>query len=648
MLQLHSFILSLAAAVVFTLAAGPAAHAQPRPEAWPIPDPATATHPGTEAAPASSPVTYPDEEGFDRRAMVVLRGVAEGDLEKWRQGYFKGGDPGKYLPGHAMAKLLLDPENEEVRKYMNDDRSYKDHYHFGTVNWARYYPIFEKTLTDDTKQKFADYGFRYGSYAQPKGTENHRVMWWTSALVLPQYTDRGLTRRSPEQTMQHAKGQLREYVKGLYQAGQGEWDSSTYLMFDLNGLMNIYDFSDDEESRLLAKAALDLLVSGYALKYRNGIYTGPHQRGAPAPPHSTIADETGYVWFGSDATVTPEDTRGWRYTLHAITSSYRPNAAIYNIAKKDLPNLPVELRNTKADYWHGHEKQPEPHMYHETLYVAPSYTMGTLWDLHGGQATAFQIVADGADGGVSFTGGHPRKSDHTGKKMGIGFSDGTGRYDTRVAVGPTAILVADLPPKEEEDIRWSFFTLPEEAGEPVRKGEWLGVQVGKTLIAVRSVAGEMEIGETEATQKQPAQRIVMFHEGEGDAAGFSGFVVETAEAKEHASVTAFLESLSGKDFALDADGKLKMQDQQSRYVVVMPVQRDDPGRTPFPIVRVFPDRNEEQGGDVYTRDSWPGVYSGPFVKLQDSVLTINDGKQGFVVDFTGDMPVYGPLPAVPR
>ena len=627
-----------AAAVAVTALAGflmtlPAL-AQPRTDPWVIPDPATADHPGSEAAPMSSPTTYPDEEGFDERAQNVVEGLATEDLQKWREGYFTGGDPGKYLPGPAMAKLLLDPDNAEARKYMNDDRSYKEHYHFGTVNWARYYPIFEETLTDETKENFADFGFRYGSYANPSGTENHKVMWWTSALVLPKYTDRGLTRRSAEDTTEHAKEQLRQYVKNLYLAGQGEWDSSTYLMFDINGLLNIYDFGPDEESRLLAKAGLDLLVAGYALKYTDGVYCGPHQRGSASGPHETIADQTGYGWFGSDRPMDAESARGFRYAMHAVTSGYRPPLPIYNIAKKRLPNLPVTQWNTKANYWHGLDLEPKPGTYHETVYIAPHYTMGTLWDGNGSQIIPFQIVAETDQGGVSFTGGHPRKSDHTGKKTGIGYGDGIGRYDARAAVGPTAIVVATLPPAEEEDVRWSFFTLPEAAGEPVRRGDWLAVQVGQTLIGVRSIGGEMELAMTEGDKKNPSERIVKFHEENGE----SGFVVETRSTDEYESLDAFAEMLEGTQLVRFEDGYMN-----GWYQYQNPAKNLDLRFMPVPDN--FPEVAFKQDGDTkrITPADWPGVWGGPFVEVRDSVLTVNDGQEGFVVDFSGEMPVYRAL-----
>lgn len=74
-------------------------------------------------------------------------------------------------------------------------------------------------------------------------------MGYSTALVLPHYLDGdGILGRMPKDAvLRKMKGWLRSYVKGLYAAGQGEWDSSTYLMFDVNGMLNVYDFSPDPE-----------------------------------------------------------------------------------------------------------------------------------------------------------------------------------------------------------------------------------------------------------------------------------------------------------------------------------------------------------------------------------------------------------------
>ena len=34
------------------------------------------------------------------------------------------------------------------------------------------------------------------------------------------------------------------------------------------------------------------------------------------------------------------------------------------------------------------------------------------------------------------------------------------------------------------------------------------------------------------------------------------------------------------------------------------------------------------------------IYDNPYIYSKDGTLTVNDGKEGFTVDFTGDLPVY--------
>ncbi|GIW76954.1 MAG: hypothetical protein KatS3mg104_2017 [Phycisphaerae bacterium] len=104
--------------------------------------------PNRSRCPEASSRTYPDEQGFRNRAIRVINALATNDLGNLAKRILTGGDPGKYLPGASMAKLMIDPDDPEVRHYMNDDRSYKEHYHFAAVNWARFYPLYGKQGPD--------------------------------------------------------------------------------------------------------------------------------------------------------------------------------------------------------------------------------------------------------------------------------------------------------------------------------------------------------------------------------------------------------------------------------------------------------------------------------------------------------------------
>ncbi len=617
--------------IVCVLASGLAGAAFAQDVAWDVPDPATAEHPGAEAAPASSPTTYPDAAGFEERAQLVLKGVADGGLDKWRRGYFTGGDPGKYLPGHAMAKLLTGVDRDEVVKYRNDDRSYKEHYHFAAVNWARFYPIFGETiLTDETKQKLADASARYGAYLNHSGTENHKTMWWTSAAVIPQFTGKGLSHNSKEATLAKAKETLHSYVKSLLHHGAGEWDSSTYLMFTANGLMNIYDFSDDPEMRLLAKAGLDCMLTSYALKYTDGVFSAPNQRGHATQPYRTIADQTGYVWWGGNRTLTADNTRDFRYTLHPITSSYRPNAVMTNIARKQLPELPAEFRNTRANYWHGQSIPAKPAT-NESLYLDEHFTMGTLWDGHSSQLSRFQIVVPTEAGGVTLTAGHPRKSDHTGKKTGLGYADGISRYAQFAQVGSTTIILAKLPADEESE--HVFLTLPEAAMVWARD-QSIGVNVtDKVWIKVTRLGHAVHEHPAEGEGKAAIPRTLRSQTRElpsGERVG--GLVIEVISDAGREEVADHVES------DLEADKPTVTYTDRTGRKIAMTFNPDPDGdRHGDRLAAVSVD------GEPIDTAAWSrSAIRGRYVEQSGGVMSVNDGREGFIIDFTGDLPVYKP------
>lgn len=577
--------------------------------AWNVPSPDKATHPAVNEAPASDPRTYPDEAAFQKRAKLIVDGLKDEDLSKWRKGYFAGGDPGKFLPGAAMAKLLANPDAADVRQYMNDDRSYKEHYHFAVVNWARFLPLFGDVLTPETKKKLAEAHGRGNHYFDQGGTENHKIMWLAAANVMPSYVEGNVfCSMPPAAALTKAKSQLRAYVKGLYTVGQGEWDSSTYLMFDLHGMLNIYDFAKDDETRLLAKAALDWYVAGYALKYRDGVYTAPNQRGFAGTIASTISDQTGWLWWGLPGGYELPKANGFRYAVHPATSSWRPNKVLCNIAQKKLAALPAEQRNTKPNYWYGAGLEPKAGQYHETVYNAPQFTIGTLWNGHGSQMTRFMIAVQSDKGAVTFTGGNPRCSDHTGKKTGIGFADGNGRYTQFAAMGATVMSLSQAP-DDDTDAGYSFFTIPE-GMTPKEVAGWQTFPIGDTIVALWPIGGNTEIAETAPDKKGNTKKFLKIPGAK------TGFVVHVGNDFAKLKVT--------DNSVTDATGK-------TLTMKFNPATEDDAHGNRVADVTI-----DGQSVDV---SKWP-LYSGPFVTHQPGLLTVSDGKDGYSVDFTGDLPVY--------
>jgi hypothetical protein len=397
-------------------------------------------------------------------------------------------------------------------------------------------------------------------------------------------------------------------------------------MFDFGGMLNIYDFSPDPECRLLAKAALDWYAAAYALKYMDGVYTAPNQRGFASVPAGTIADQTGWIWWGGNASITTNDTRGWRHSVHAITSSWRPNKVLCNIARRNLPQVPFEQRNTKPNYWYGTGAEPKAGAYSETVYAAKRFTMGTLWRGHGSQITRFQVAVSTDNGAVVFTGGHPRQSDHTGKMTGVGYRDGNGRYSQFAQVGPTAIHMA-LSPEDETEAVYSFVSVPD-AITPQQVGAWWVLRTGEVAVSVYPLGGKCSVAETAPDKKGNKSKYLRI-EGRRN-----GFVVHAAEVGREADLAPGLAKVRVDDakFSGDMEVTCGLPDGRSLRMKFVPGEGGVAG-----------ERMAEAAvnGEPVTFTA-EAVYAGPYVNQKGSVLSVNDGTEGFVVDFTGDLPVYRP------
>jgi hypothetical protein len=595
---------------------------------WRIPDPLTATHPAAADAPAADPRTYEDASGFAARGEAIVTGLAREDLAQWRRGYFAGGDPGKYLPLAAMAKLLRDPRDPQALQFLNDERSPREQYHFAVVNWSRLLPIFGAALTAETQAAFAGQAARTTSYLASGGTENHKTMQFTSALVLPQFIagDRfgGMSKVDAAVKM---KAWLRSYVQGLYAVGQGEWDSSTYLMFGLHGMLNIYDFSPDPECRLWARAALDWFAAAYALKYTDGIYCGPNQRGYAAGPVESISDQTGWLWWGASRPIDATAAAGFRYAMHPLLSSWRPNRVLCNLAQRKVTVLPVDSRNTKPNYWFGQGIPPVANRWQETVHIDREFTLGCLWSGFGGQTTRLQLVARAPGGALTLTGGSPiGRNDGDGSIQRWKYGDGNGMYDRSAQVGPALIVLSDVP--GDEPLAYTCVTAPV---LPTASGDWWIMRLGDTWVGIRPLgaAGTLGVADHDPAKKPGKERQIVRIPGHR-----VGFILQASTVAQHPQQVDFATALTAcaiDDSRLATDLAVTYRTLAGRKLAFS----YQPGQ-PHAVTVI---------DDVaVTLADW-SVYDGPYVRQRPGVLVVNDGRDGFRIDVTGDLPVYSPWSA---
>jgi len=209
----------------------------------------------------------------------------------------------------------------------------------------------------------------HNSWVDIRNTDNLFLMRATSVYLLAEVSGNRAVRDS-------YFAQIKSYVDCLHHAGMAEWDSENYHGHSIAPLLNLYDFTTDDETRGVAKAGLDWLFAAAAVKYNRGIMNGPSKRDYNQPaPLSGGAARFLWLYFGE----TPHPPASHEPDLiHAITSRYRPPAAVVTLARKNFPES-IEILSAKPDYqvWQGDWKNASP-AYYETQYISKSFQFGSL------------------------------------------------------------------------------------------------------------------------------------------------------------------------------------------------------------------------------------------------------------------------------
>lgn len=215
-----------------------------------------------------------------------------------------------------------------------------------------------------------------------RNTDNLRAMRETSVYLMAETTGNEATRLI-------YKAHLERYVTTLLDIGMGEWDSPIYHGHTTAAYLNLYDFAQDPEVKALANTALDWLFRNAALKYWRGTWTGPSKRAGGEGAAAFF-----WLYFG-DGPPPAQVEKDW---IHALTSDYRPPAAIVALAQRRFPR-PAEIRRTHPHYENWLPDQYGPAFW-ETLYFGHTFQLGTLARGTGGDWEGFHL-AMATDAGVA-------------------------------------------------------------------------------------------------------------------------------------------------------------------------------------------------------------------------------------------------------
>lgn len=337
------------------------------------------------------------------------------------------------------------------------------------------------------------------------------------------------------------KEEIRRYTKALYRVGIGEWDSENYHGHSVGPLCNLYDFSKDDEVRLLAKACLDWFFTAGAVKYYRGAFNGPTKRDYNhAQPFGGSAANMLMVHYGD----CPPKKGEWESDeVHMITSAYRPPPAVIQLARKNFPK-PVTILASKPPYsaTTGGDLQAQPE-YLETQHFGNTFLMGSLasgTSEDGGDVNGFKITLfDSQRGAVALQGAPGPDPKHVGSPA---YQSGKSAGVNRVAQdGNLAIWLV-----KNGKAPWCW-VLPNSI-KVSREKDVTFLEADKTWIALRPLGTSPierndELSQAISSEKDPKKKAQypehMVLTATGNADKFCGVAVEVGEVETFESFANF-------------------------------------------------------------------------------------------------------------
>ncbi len=538
-----------------------------------------------------NPVSDEDERAFQERARQI---IAEQAMIKVSAAntYFENE---KRTYGYLMARILAGNEQAIQDIQMEDAQAQEWHretsgidfyacftlkhqtrkfFYFGDLLAPEYRTRMlqgAKNWTSQDPLKRPHYAFKTpgggwgpnerNSWVDVRSTENLYLMRVTSVFLFAEAAGN-------REVAAKYKDEIRRYAMTLYRVGMGEWDSENYHGHSLAPLHNLYDFSQDEEVRVLAKACLDWVYAAGAVKYYRGAFNGPTKRDYNhSQPFGGSAANMLSLHFGD----CPPKTSEWESDeVHLITSSYRPPPAVLNLARKKFEK-PVEIIASKPPYsatTSGDQlAQPE---YAETHYFGHSFQMGSLQtgtSEDGGDVNGFKIVMqEGSRGAIALQGAPGPDPKFVGSPK---YQKNKVSGPNRVAqYGPLAIWLV-----KNGQAPWTW-VLPQSI-KVSREKDVTFLEAERTWIALRSL-GTTPIEQSDELTKQisdgekPAFRGHQVLACVGNSARFCGVAIEVGEPETDGSFGEFKKRVLAADVDVskldDAIVQYKAADRGRRWL----------------------------------------------------------------------------------
>jgi hypothetical protein len=223
---------------------------------------------------------------------------------------------------------------------------------FNLVNLIRILYEFEQKIPPAYKNKIEDvlFNFRYwldepGENSMCYWSENHQILFASAEYLVGQkypdvvFPNSGLTGR---QHMEKARARILDWTSMRWNYGFTEFYSNVYYKEDIAGLINLIDFSSDEEITKKSQIVMDLLFYDVATQNHKNIFISvsgrAYENNRKGGPEATLGGLTQYYW-GNGKKI----KAGMMYGL-MVTSKYKLPPVLNEIAL-DSSDVIIKQRN---------------------------------------------------------------------------------------------------------------------------------------------------------------------------------------------------------------------------------------------------------------------------------------------------------------
>ncbi len=605
-----------------------------------------------------------------------------------------GGDPLKYDLPPATAALLLNANEEKAKWFLSIPGNQRQQYHFAAKNWARFYGLLSPVLSKEWKDGFYAAIAAYSEKRRPSdgprenlpmsvahnlvgepghllggnkldgGTENHKTMWRTSALVYAQLlpADSKISGYSLKEAEQLTSGMLYDFLQRISYVGNGEYDSQMYYPHSIEAYLNLFDFSKNPLYKTIAHATLDFYLATYGLKVIDGTIAGAQKRGFLATEKPNEMETMLWTWGIKNSRSIPDSAK--LSTIQQITSGYRPNKVLYNILNKNIP-LPFEAKMNRPSYHADKSAQ-----FKETFYCSQSYGMGSVAMNsidNPTQQTIWSLVAKGTSGPLCFGAAQPMFLNPAGhspytqtlqKKSAIVIM--SGQTDTQPVLRPTEeekirqdkakdkLKLLASPEKGNANTA-AFFTkapttaatwffIPKDITSMEETTQGIFIQANNTLLFIKPLTTDyywLKFAESELDSLPEVAKLKVLKQYHilVSSGNLSGFVAEAAELKDYGTVAQFKAAVQ-RNTRIDLAKFQKNKQVTYRSLEGNLLQmKYEPGRLRC---------SGKIDGKKVDYNTWANgsVYESPYVNIGNGLMQFSDGIDGYSIDLRGTEPVF--------